>query len=59
MDAIQRMPATWPSFAHGTRRFLLKRFPCSVIYRADDTRIVVIAVAHAQRRPDYWRRRIG
>lgn len=57
--AIQRMPATLPSFDHGTRRFLLKRFPYSVVYRADDIRIVVIAVAPAHRRPAYWRGRIG
>jgi plasmid stabilization system protein ParE len=57
--AIQRMPATWPSFDHGTRRFLLKRFPYSVVYRTDDQRIVIVAVAHAHRRPAYWRGRIG
>jgi plasmid stabilization system protein ParE len=56
---IQRVPATWPSFDHGTRRFLLKRFPYSVVYRMDDTRIVVVAVAHAHRRPAYWRARLG
>jgi toxin ParE2 len=56
---IQRTPATWPSYDHGTRRFLLKRFPYSVVYRADDNRIVVVAVAHAHRRPAYWRARIG
>ncbi len=56
---IQRMPVAWPAFDHGTRRFLLKRFPYSVVYRADDKRIVVIAVAHAHRRPAYWRSRIG
>jgi plasmid stabilization system protein ParE len=57
--AIQHTPATWPSFDHGTRRFLLKRFPYSVVYRADDQRIVIVAVAHAHRRPAYWRGRIG
>lgn len=56
--AIQRMPASWPRFVHGTRRFLLKRFPYSIVYRANDHRIVIVAVAHAHRRPGYWRERV-
>ena len=38
---------------------LLNRFPYSVVYRTDDQRIVIVAVAHAHRRPAYWRGRIG
>ncbi|TWT81720.1 Plasmid stabilization system protein [Planctomycetes bacterium CA13] len=33
------------------------KFPFQVVYRVIDDRIVVIAVAHAKRRPGYWRGR--
>jgi plasmid stabilization system protein ParE len=55
---IQRAPGTWPPYDHDTRRFLLGRFPYSVVYRSEAHRLVVIAVAHAHRRPGYWRERL-
>ena len=33
------------------------RFPFQVVYRVGDDRIVVVAIAHAKRRPGYWRAR--
>jgi plasmid stabilization system protein ParE len=37
---------------------LLKRYPFQVIYRKEsDDRLLVVAVAHASRRPDYWKNR--
>ena len=35
------------------------KFPFQIVYRVLDDRIVVIAVAHAKRRPGYWRERAG
>jgi plasmid stabilization system protein ParE len=54
---IPESPARWPAHLHGTRKFLLTRFPYSVIYRATATNIQIIAVAHGRRRPGYWRTR--
>ncbi len=34
------------------------RFPYSIIFRVDSDRIYVIAVAHAKRRPGYWKDRL-
>lgn len=42
----------------GTRRRLVKGFPFSVVYRASGTEILVVAVVHHRRRPDYWVNRI-
>jgi toxin ParE1/3/4 len=37
------------------RRYLLPRFPYGVVYGvAADASIVVVALAHARRRPRYW-----
>ena len=51
-------PHVWPRFEAGTRRYLLQRFPYSVIYRETGSGIEVIAVAHHKRRPRYWNRRL-
>jgi toxin ParE1/3/4 len=50
-------PDTWPRYRRGTRRFVLRRFPFSVVYRIEDEVVYVVAVAHAKQRPEYWRRR--
>jgi plasmid stabilization system protein ParE len=55
-SAIVRLPEGWPPFDHGTRRYLLRRFPFSVVYRVEPERIVIVAVAHGRRRPGYWKR---
>jgi len=39
------------------RRFLLKRFPYTIIYEVVSPEIQVLAVAHVRRRPQYWKKR--
>lgn len=55
--AITRLPHAWPSYEHGTRRYLLRRYPFGVVYRVEPDRILVVAVAHGSRRPGYWANR--
>lgn len=57
-SAIVRLPDAWPRFDHDTRRYLLRRFPFSVVYRVEAARIVIVAVAHGRRRPGYWKSRV-
>ena len=54
---IKDAPDRWPLFRRGARRFILERYPFSVVYRLDGFTVWVLAVAHAKRRPEYWRRR--
>jgi plasmid stabilization system protein ParE len=42
-----------PSHA-GTRRWLFRSFPYSIVYRVTNHDILVIALAHYSRRPEYW-----
>ena len=42
---------------HGTRKFVLQRFPFNIFYRQGDAEIVIVAVAHQKRRPGYWSNR--
>ena len=39
------------------RYVYVRRFPYRLIYSMDDKTALVVAVAHARRRPGYWRRR--
>lgn len=57
-DTILKSPGRWPAAPHQTRRFLLWRFPFSIIYSETDSSVVVWAVAHASRRPGFWRDRL-
>jgi plasmid stabilization system protein ParE len=41
----------------GTRRALVARFPYQVVYRLRPTEIVIVAIAHLKRRPEYWKNR--
>ncbi|MBZ5527024.1 MAG: type II toxin-antitoxin system RelE/ParE family toxin [Acidobacteriia bacterium] len=55
--AIATAPQRWPRSEEGVRRFPLLRFPFWVIYRETSDSIRIVAVAHARRRPGYWRAR--
>ncbi len=55
---IAARPASWPQLDHRHRLKLVgDRFPYQLIYRFDDTKIVVVAISHHHRRPNYWRSR--
>ncbi len=56
--AIEQFPEAWPAYDHGTRRYLLRRYPFSVVYRVEAERILIAAVAHGHRRPGYWKSRL-
>lgn len=58
-SAIHMLPNAWHPYDHGTRRYLLRRYPFGVVYRVERTRILIVAVAHGHRRPGYWRDRVG
>jgi plasmid stabilization system protein ParE len=59
MEHIREAPDRWASYLHGTRRYLMKRFPFIVVYRErPETIIEIVAIAHGHRRPGYWRQRI-
>ena len=51
------LPFAGAPYKYGTRRIFPKKFPFSVIYLVGKNEIVIFAVAHFKRRPDYWRRR--
>ncbi|MGK3982811.1 type II toxin-antitoxin system RelE/ParE family toxin [Sorangium sp. So ce136] len=57
LNRIADAPDRWPFYRHGTRRVRLTRFPYLVVYREEPTRVLVVAIAHAKRKPGYWKKR--
>ena len=51
---VQGVPAGLPE----VRRISLKGFPYGLVFAVLPTELVVVAVAHARRRPGYWIERL-
>ena len=58
VEAVTDAPERWPVHVHGTRRYLLQRFPYSLVYTVMAGNVLGMAVVHASRRPAYWRDRV-
>ncbi len=58
LDRIKQFPQAWQVFYEDTRRFLLRRFPYGIVYLREADLIVVLAIAHLHRQPDYWIERL-
>lgn len=59
LTQILQAPQRWAAGSHNTRKFLLRQFPFTLIYRERVLGdIQVVAVAHTSRKPGYWKRRL-
>src|SRR5437868_2947971 len=64
IEAIVEHPTRYPPtepIERGIRRFLLKRFPYKIYFQHDEAkeRIIIYAVMHVRRHPDYWKHRLS
>jgi len=59
IELIDKMPETWPVYNNKLRRYILKRFPFSIIYRLKNNTIQIIAFMHQHRKPYYWKKRLN
>jgi len=57
VEQIRTSASMFAPFTAGTRRALLRRFPFYVVFRETSGGFEILAVAHAKRRPGYWRTR--
>jgi toxin ParE2 len=58
IERIRQFPDAWHPLGENVRRCRLRRFPYGLIYHADESGVLVVAVAHTHRRPEYWRDRL-
>ena len=60
VEYIQTNPDHGGPYLHGTRCYLMRRFPYLVVFHRPSVEVIeVVAVAHARRRPGYWKSRIS
>jgi|SRR5580704_4820212 toxin ParE1/3/4 len=57
IETILQAPERWPADASGFRRYRFRRFPFVIVYGDKASTVQIIAVAHASRRPNYWKHR--
>lgn len=57
VDLAAKQPLLFGAVHGGIRRIVASRFPYSVYYHLESSRIVVLAVFHASRDPSIWQQR--
>lgn len=58
VQQIAGTPDRWPVYQGAYRWIRGRRFPYLLYYRVRDPyQVIILAVAHARRRPGYWKRR--
>jgi len=60
-DAIHRVveaPTRWRIIDEDVRRCLAHVFPYAILYTIEPDFILIVAVMHCSREPDYWRNRL-
>jgi toxin ParE1/3/4 len=57
VSLLLEYPTLGAIWRNGRRRFVMRRFPYSLIYNATDQQIRILAMAHHSRRPGYWQDR--
>jgi len=58
LERIRIFPLAWHPFSENTRRCQISHFPYGVIYQILEEEILIVAIAHLHREPDYWKNRI-
>ena len=57
ISLIREYPNAGALVRPAVRKTLVDRFPYAVVYRHDPESVIILAIAHARRRPGYWKRR--
>ena len=62
LEAIEQQPQAFTRLptvgsAREVRHFVLQRFPYKIIYEVRLDEVLVLAIAHVRRRPNYWMKR--
>ena len=53
-ERLSRYPKAWSLEKGEIRKCLLHRFPYKLLYSIEHDHILIIAVSHQHRKPEYW-----
>lgn len=59
-SAVDRMvahPKAWRLISPAIRKCRVERFPYAILYAIEDDTIIIVAIMHLVRRPNYWQGR--
>ncbi len=59
IQQITSAPEQWRVFEDDVRRCLTHVFPYAILYTIEPDHILIVAVMHCHREPDYWRKRMA
>jgi plasmid stabilization system protein ParE len=57
IEVILHGPTVWRVVEDDVRRYLIRRFPYGIYYSIEGEIVVIWAVMHLHRNPDYWQGR--
>ncbi|MBL1214721.1 MAG: type II toxin-antitoxin system RelE/ParE family toxin [Ignavibacteriae bacterium] len=57
ISIIQNYPESFPEYTNHTRKAVVNIFPYNLIYSVVNEDIIILAVAHQHRKPNYWTNR--
>lgn len=61
-DTISRIvlyPRAWTPLSNRTRRCRTKRFPYALVYQVREDFVLIVAVMHLRKDPEYWKTRVS
>jgi len=58
LKKIQKNPERYHLIEDNIRKYIIKQYPYKIIYTIKPETIIIIAIVHQKRKPDYWKGRI-
>lgn len=54
LNRIKKFPTTFVKIKKDVRKCVVNKFPFNLLYSIEEDHIIILAVAHHHRKPDYW-----
>jgi toxin ParE1/3/4 len=54
---ISGQPSSWTRVSKNVRRMPVKQFPYSIFFSEYNGAVIILAIAHQKRKPNFWKQR--
>ncbi|MHA1611531.1 MAG: type II toxin-antitoxin system RelE/ParE family toxin [Promethearchaeota archaeon] len=55
---IRENPERYPRVELNIRKYVVQKFPFTIFYETHSFEILILAVGHQKRKPNYWQERV-